>query len=432
MHALPARAFQAPSQPLVVEPAMPLADQTPPPPVRTDIRRCTLPAHPDPPSRPPQRRGRHRVLRRTRPLATGQAQPMTFLSAFAGIGGFELALERVGMRCAGQIEIDPACRAVLARHFPEVERHDDIRTALDWWLARPRPPLDLLTGGFPCQDLSTANTAGRSGLSGGRSGLFHELARVVGALRPRWLLLENVTGLLHCHSGDDFAAVLGTLGQLGYGVAWTVLDAQHHGLAQQRRRVFVAGRRGAPCPFEVLFDGEQGSPGAAAGRPPQDPAAAAQAAPDAAADRSRRDSGHTGNPPRVHDPDWASDAALIGDTAPTAASAGPVYVLQAGGWAPLYWRDGGPSYTLDTAARHLLAYTPPGHDQLVVRRFTPTECERLQGLPDGWTAMGADGRPIPEGIRYRMLGNAVAVPVVEWIGRRLLAVAAQARRQAGP
>jgi DNA-cytosine methyltransferase len=297
---------------------------------------------------------------------------MTFLSAFAGIGGFDLALERAGMRCAGQIEIDPACRTVLARHFPEVDRHDDTRTAISWWLARPRPPLDLLCAGFPCQDLSTANTTGRSGLSGGRSGLFHELARVAGALRPRWLLLENVTGLLHCNQGRDFQAILDTLGQLGYGLAWTVLD---HGLAQQRRRVFVAGRRGAPCPFEVLFDGEQGSAGAAAGRPPQDPAAAASPAPGAAAHRPPHDPAQHDPRRGAHDRGRAGGAALTATTPTTdgaSAGAGPVWVLQAGGWAPLYWRENGPSYTLDTAGRHLLAYTPPGHDQLVVRRFTPT------------------------------------------------------------
>jgi DNA (cytosine-5)-methyltransferase 1 len=362
---------------------------------------------------------------------------MTFLSAFAGIGGFDLALERIGMRCAGQVEIDPACRTVLGRHFPEVERHDDIRTAICWWLARPRPPLDLLCAGFPCQDLSTANTTGRSGLSGGRSGLFHELARVAGALRPRWLLLENVTGLLHCNHGQDFQTVLDSLGQLGYGLAWTVLDAQHHGLAQQRRRVFVAGRRGAPCPFEVLFDGQQGPAGAAAGRPPTEPTAAASAAPGVAAHRLPHDPAQHDPQRGTHDCGRAGGAALTATTTAARAAAradvGPVWVLQAGGWAPLYWRENGASYTLDTAGQHLLAYTPPGHDQLLIRRFTPTECERLQGFPDHWTASGADGRPIPEGIRYRMLGNAVAVPVVETIGRRLLAIDPQAhRRQARP
>jgi len=324
-------------------------------------------------------------------------RPLTFLSAFAGIGGFDLALEREGMRCVGQVEIDPACRSVLARHFPEVPCHDDIRTAIDWWASQPRPLVDLLTGGFPCQDLSTANTTGRVGLAGQRSGLFFDLAGAIGALRPRWVLLENVVGLLHANHGRDFQAVLDTLGELGYGVAWQVLDAQQFGLAQQRRRVFLAGRHGGLCPVEVLSAAEPGAAGAASRRPSQDPSAASRAVPGAGADRPERHGELTGQ----------------GD--------GPLYVLQAGGWSPLYWRDGGPSYTLDTAARHLVAYTPSGQDEMVVRRFTPRECERLQGFPDDWTATGGDGRPIADGIRYRMLGNAVAVPVVEWVGRRLLA-----------
>ncbi len=319
---------------------------------------------------------------------------MTFLSAFAGVGGFDLALERVGMRCVGQIEIDPACRNVLARHFPEVDRHDDIRTAINWWAARARPPLDLLTGGFPCQDLSTANTGGRAGLAGQRSGLFFDLARAVGALRPRWLLLENVTGLLHCHQGRDFQAVLEELGALGYGVAWTVLDAQRFGLPQQRRRVFVVGCRGAVCPVEILFAAEPGPPGTAASGTPQNPPPATRA----------------GRGPYPDRRDRAGDGI------------GTLYVIQAGGWSPLFWRDGGPAYTLNTSDRHLVAYTPPGQGRLLVRRLTPRECERLQGFPDDWTAIDADGRALADTIRYRMMGNAVAVPVVEWIGARLLAV----------
>jgi len=102
-----------------------------------------------------------------------------------------------------------------------------------------------------------------------------------------------------------------------------------------------------------------------------------------------------------------------------------VYVIQAGGWSPLFWRESGPAYTLNTSDRHLVAYTAPGHDGLLVRRLTPRECERLQGFPDDWTATDADGRPLADTIRYRMMGNAVAVPVVEWIGARLLAVNAQ-------
>lgn len=324
---------------------------------------------------------------------------MTFLSAFAGVGGFDLALERVGMRCVGQVEIDPACRGVLARHFPEVDRHDDIRTAIGWWAAGRRPPLDLLTGGFPCQDLSTANTGGRAGLSGRRSGLFFDLARAVGTLYPRWLLLENVTGLLHCNRGRDFQTVLEELGALGYGVAWTVLDAARFGLGQRRRRVFVVGCRGAVCPAEILFAAEPGPAGAAVGGGPQDPAASGRAGTGPQPDRRGRGSG----------------------------VAGRLWVIQAGGWSPLFWREGGPAYTLNTGDRHLVAYSMPGRDELVVRRFTPRGCERLQGFPDDWTATDVAGQPVADTVRYRMMGNAVAVPVVEWIGARLLAVDARSR-----
>ena len=154
----------------------------------------------------------------------GGPRPMTFLSLFAGVGGFDLALTRLGMRCVGQVELDPAAQRVLARHFPEAARHDDIHTTIAWWHATPRPPVDLICAGWPCQDLSQAGR--RAGLAGPRSGLFFELAAVVDALHPGWLLLENVPGLLTCNQGADFQAILATLVELGYGVAWRVLDAR--------------------------------------------------------------------------------------------------------------------------------------------------------------------------------------------------------------
>src|SRR6266508_4819062 len=143
-------------------------------------------------------------------------RPMTFLSLFAGIGGFDLALTRLGIRCVGQVEIDPVCRSILARHFPEVPRHDDVRTTIAWWHTHPRPAVDLICAGWPCQDVSQAGS--RAGLAGTRTGLFFALASVVGALSPRWLLLENVPGLLSSNHGADFQTVLATLDELGYGV----------------------------------------------------------------------------------------------------------------------------------------------------------------------------------------------------------------------
>jgi len=120
------------------------------------------------------------------------ADPLNVLSLFAGIGGLELGLERAGMRTVGQVEIDPYCRRVLEKHWPDVPRHDDVRTAADWWLSTERPTVDVICGGFPCQDISSANTAGnRKGLAGPKSGLWSAYRATVAAVRPSWVIVEN-------------------------------------------------------------------------------------------------------------------------------------------------------------------------------------------------------------------------------------------------
>src|SRR5690349_10241291 len=98
------------------------------------------------------------------------------------------------MTCVGQVELDPFCRRVLAKHWPEVPRHDDVRTALDWWQSRRRPAVDLVCGGSPCQDVSDAGRL--AGIEGQQSGLWAHYAEVVRVLRPRYVLVENVPGLL--------------------------------------------------------------------------------------------------------------------------------------------------------------------------------------------------------------------------------------------
>lgn len=175
---------------------------------------------------------------------------MDFISLFAGIGAFDLALERVGMKCVGQVEIDHSCRRVLKHHWPNVKRRKDARqTKIKAGRA------ELLCGGFPCQDLSVAGK--RAGLAGEQSGLFFEFARIAAEARPRWVLLENVCGLLSSNGGRDMGTVLGALGKLGYGYAFCVLDAQYHGLAQRRKRVFIVGCLGdAACTAKVLFEPE--------------------------------------------------------------------------------------------------------------------------------------------------------------------------------
>ncbi len=154
------------------------------------------------------------------------------VSLFAGIGGFDLGFQRAGFRVAAHVEKDERCRRLLASKWPEAVSLDDVGTAG----AHNLPPCDVVTFGFPCQDLSVAGK--RAGLSGGRSGLFYEATRIINELKPAYCLFENVPGLLSSDGGRDFARVLMEMDRIGYCGAWRVLDAQWFGVAQRRRRVF--------------------------------------------------------------------------------------------------------------------------------------------------------------------------------------------------
>lgn len=182
---------------------------------------------------------------------------LTGVSLFAGIGGFDLAMERNGVDVVASVEIDKNCNKVLAKHFPNTKQFTDITTVKgsDLIGAGFEPSRGIITGGFPCQDLSVAGK--RAGLAGARSGLFWEAARLVEETQTEWFIIENVPGLLTSNEGGDFAVVLGTMADLGYSVAWRVLDAQYFGVPQRRKRVFVVGRRDSNSisPAEVLFNG---------------------------------------------------------------------------------------------------------------------------------------------------------------------------------
>ena len=154
---------------------------------------------------------------------------MDFISFFAGIGGFDLGLERAGHTCVGQCEIDPFALRVLAKHWPNVPRFGDIMEL------RPDeiPDAELWCGGFPCQDVSSAGK--QAGIRGERSGLFFNFMRLAAKVRPRFLLLENVEALLIRGMGE----VLGTLAKCGYDAEWDVLRASRFGAAHRRKRVFI-------------------------------------------------------------------------------------------------------------------------------------------------------------------------------------------------
>ena len=185
---------------------------------------------------------------------------LTGVSLFAGIGGFDLAMQRQGVKVVASVEIDKNCNKVLAKHFPDTKQFNDITTVKgsDLIEAGFVPSRGIITGGFPCQDLSVAGK--RAGLAGARSGLFWEAARLVEETQTEWFIIENVPGLLTSNEGRDFAVVLGTMADLGYSVAWRVLDAQYFGVPQRRKRVFIVGRRdpNSISPAEVLFNSSRG------------------------------------------------------------------------------------------------------------------------------------------------------------------------------
>ena len=172
--------------------------------------------------------------------------PLTVGSTFTGVGGADLGFEQAGFQIRWQCELDAWKRSVLAAHWPDVQIFDDITTMLD------PPPVDILIGGFPCQDLSVAGQ--RKGFTGERSVLAFEFLRLAESIRPRWLILENVPGLLSSSQGADFARLIDEVVACGYGVAWRILDARFFGVPQRRRRVFIVARR-----TDALIDSAEAS-----------------------------------------------------------------------------------------------------------------------------------------------------------------------------
>lgn len=302
--------------------------------------------------------------------------PYTCASFFSGIGGLDLGLERAGFDVRFQCEVKPFCRDILWQHWPDVPLNADIRK-LD---EADIPHADIWAAGFPCQDLSLARMGPRSGLRGNQSGLFHEFIRLVGARSPRAIILENVHGLLSSHGGRDFTVVLKALDELGYCVAWRVLNSKDFGVPQQRRHVYiVAMHRDERGPGEVLFESKCGDW------------------------NSKKD--------RQNGEKSASlFQTIIGDT-----EKGPLVKSI----AHCIYAESARHTGTDWSRNYV--WHPDGR----VRRFTPHEVERVQGFPEDWTRPQTfDERQSDriDSLRYHAVGNAVTPPVAQWVGTRLLTV----------
>lgn len=359
---------------------------------------------------------------------------MKFISLFSGIGGFDLAFERAGMECVAVCEIDKNAQSILRRHFPKAELFDDVRKVGKE--THERKSIDLVCGGFPCQDVSIAGK--RAGIAGERSGLWFEFARIIDELEPNWVVIENVPGLLSSNNGKDFAVIVQWLAQRGYGVAWRVLDAQYFGVAQRRRRVFIIGSFGNGSAAEVLFESESSTwdnpPSREAGK---EVAYSLRANPSHSGDKgdgginttmvaqtlTSGGNGHRGHQDGVNMTLLPVAFGWNKSSSQTMKVAETTDALQASPTSnPAIWEMSHASEAVrenGEVVPTLQARMGTGGNQVPmvgVRRLMPIECERLQGFPDGWT----DGQS--DSARYKQLGNAVAVPVVEWIGKRIKAV----------
>lgn len=287
-------------------------------------------------------------------------------SFFAGIGGFDLAFETQGFVTTFYCENNEFCRSVLKRHWPNTNNFRDIKELTAFEI----PDAEVWTAGFPCQDLSLARTphGKRNGLKGTQSGLFYTFLDLLSVRKPKVVLLENVAGLLSSHKGKDFNTLLNSLTELGYAVSWRVLNARYFGAPQSRPRVFICAWHGSPeKAVRALYED------------------------------------NISHKPKNERQGFLKEYKCE-ETGISVPQISFCISATSGRHTGLDW------------ARTYISYSDK------VRRLTPLECERLQGLPNDWTLPDNDYVIPIKGIetsRYHAIGNAVCVPVVKWISSRI-------------
>ena len=387
--------------------------------------------------------------------------PITLGSLFDGIGGFPYAASFYGVHSLWASEIVPECVSITKRHFPDMAHMGDVTELHGAKLA----PVDIITFGSPCQGLSISGR--RLGLADKRSGLFMEAIRIIYEMRkatndqyPRFALFENVPGALSSAGGFDFKTVLeaftqteipmpgsgrwadaGMVRSRSVDLAWIVYDAQYFGTAQRRRRLFLVADFRGKCAGEILFVPKSlRGYFEAGGTPRQGLAAFAETGSGTAGPASEiltMGSGQANagilynrmstltatheHPLLVH-PKIAGTlcASGAGLSRPAGIRSEPDFCIVSAGFRHKAGsKAGSVGYQEETAPTLLAgqqsAVFSADCSQLIVRRLTPTEAERLQGCPDNWTKYGADGKTISDTKRYSMLGNGIAAPCAAYI-----------------
>lgn len=316
---------------------------------------------------------------------------MRIFSMFSGVGGFDLACQQLGHEIVGACEIDEYARQTYQRHFPNVNiYHDATKMQTD-----TLPQFDVLCAGFPCQPFSIAGQ--RLGFEDTRGSLFFEIARVAKAKRPRYLLLENVKGLLNHDKGQTFRVIISSLDELGYDAEWQVLNSKDFGVPQNRERVFIVGHLRGASTRQVFPFGQN-----------DEQYSGTQKEERAEGERIRSEYSNTIDATyyKMHQGSgtYINELQQVGN------------IDQQGHnsiWGRVY-DPKGISSTLNAHGGGLGAKTGLYKMQEKIRKLTPMECERLQGFPDNWTKGVSDTQ------RYRQMGNAVTVPVIKAIVERFI------------
>ncbi len=352
---------------------------------------------------------------------------ITYLDLFSGIGGFALGLQNTGVKIKKHYfsEIDTYATAVYKNHFPDAIGLGDVKTIKSF---SKLGKIDLITFGFPCQDLSVAGKG--VGFNGSRSSLFYEATRIIRATRPTHFIFENVKGLLSNDNGRTFEKVLQEIADIGlYDCEWQLVNTSWF-LPQNRERIYFIGHlrgKSAPKVFPIT-DGHRTPVGI------QRHTANTLTAGDRSSNGTYVVESQLVQKTKKH-PQGERINLTNGNSVCLSANGGG-FATRTGLYAvdvlPILTPDrinksqngrrfktsGEPSFTLTTQDRHGVLIIPRDSDQeserhICIRKLTPTECERLQGFPDGWTSGYSDNQ------RYKMLGNAVSVPVPEYVFNKL-------------